>query len=41
MGYRRSMSLKKARRNFKRNSGIHPKNSLSNSPMILRGGIRL
>ena len=39
MAYRKSMGRAKSRRSFKKNTGVHPKNSVTASTP--RGGIRL
>lgn len=39
MKKRFKMNKTKSKRNFTRNSGVHPKNNINTNPM--RGGIRL
>ncbi len=39
MRRRQKMSRKKSRKNFSRNSGVHPKNKVRSG--VSRGGIRL
>lgn len=38
MARRNRMSFKQNKRNFRKNTGVHPKN---NAPTPMRGGIRL
>lgn len=39
---RKRMSFKKSRRDFRRKSFVHPKNSMPEGPTLtMRGGIRL